>query len=96
MIVATAAYAAKADKPMPYLDKLLEGFVEKHIDTPEAVAADHEQWKQQHAAPQAAAPAPTRPVKTVREQQYTQRDYEDSDELPAWMLERLKEMKDDA
>ena len=45
---------------------------------------------------QTAAPAPARPVKTVREQQYTQRAYEDSDELPAWMLERLKEMKDDA
>lgn len=94
MIVATAAYAAKADKPMAYLDKLLEGFAEKHIDTPEQAAADHDQWQQQQQ--QTAAPAPARPVKTVREQQYTQRDYEDSDELPAWMLERLKEMKDDA
>ncbi|MGN0778382.1 MAG: DnaD domain protein [Aristaeellaceae bacterium] len=92
MIVATAAYAAKADKPMAYLDKLLEGFVEKHIDTPEAAAADHAQWEQQHAAPQAA----DKPVKTVREQQYTQRDYEDSEELPTWMLDKLKEMKDDA
>ncbi|MGN0971864.1 MAG: DnaD domain protein, partial [Aristaeellaceae bacterium] len=96
VIVAAATQCARADKPMAYLDKLLEGFVEKHIDTPEAVAANQEQWKQQHAAPQAAAPAPARPAKTVREQQYTQRDYEDSDELPAWMLERLKEMKDDA
>ena len=94
MIVATAAYAAKADKPMAYLDKLLEGFADKHIATPEQAAADHDQWQQQQQ--QTTAPAPARPVKTVREQQYSQRDYEDSDELPAWMLERLKEMKDDA
>ena len=60
----------------------------------EQAAADHDQWQQQQQ--QTAAPAQARPPKTVREQQYTQRDYEDSDELPAWMLERLKEMKDDA
>ncbi|MGN1021209.1 MAG: DnaD domain protein [Aristaeellaceae bacterium] len=93
VIVAAASQCARADKPMAYLDKLLEGFVEKHIDTPEAVAADHEQWQQQK---QQGEQTPARPVKTVREQQYTQRPYEDSDELPAWMLERLKEMKDDA
>ena len=78
---------------MAYLDKLLEGFAEKHIDTPEQAADAHDQWQQKQ---QTASPAPARPAKTVREQQYTQRDYEDSDELPAWMLERLKEMKDDA
>lgn len=30
-------------------------------------------------------------VKTVREQQYTQREYTDDDSLPAWMMERLAE-----
>ena len=39
-----------------------------------------------------AAPSQQRPAKTVREQQYTQREYEDSQELPEWMQERRKEM----
>jgi hypothetical protein len=44
--------------------------------------------KQPAANTQTTAP---RGPKVVREQQYTQREYEDKDELPDWMLEKLKE-----
>lgn len=91
MIVATAAYAANADKPMLYLDKLLEGFMLKNITTPEQAAASHAEHQQKPAAAPGA-----KPVKTVREQQYTQREYEETSALPDWMQQRLKEMKDDA
>ena len=33
-----------------------------------------------------------KPGKTVREQQYTQREYEDTDEMPEWMRKRWEEM----
>lgn len=92
MIIATAAYAANAEKPMLYLDKLLEGFAQKNVTTPEQAAAEHVAHQQLR---QPAAPA-ARPVKTVREQQYTQREYSNDNELPAWMRERLEEMKDNA
>ena len=91
MIVSTAAYAANADKPMLYLDKLLEGFLIKHITTPEQAAASHAEHQQKPNAVPGA-----KPVKIVREQQYTQREYEETGALPDWMQQRLKEMKDDA
>lgn len=90
MIVTTAAYAANADKPMAYLDKLLEEFAHKSITTPEQAAAEYASHQQKDAVSSA------KPVKTVREQQYTQREYEETSALPAWMQQRLKEMKDDA
>lgn len=37
-------------------------------------------------------PAAAKPGKTVREQQYSQREYEDTDEMPAWMMRRWEEM----
>ena len=95
MIIATAAYAANADKPMLYLDKLLEGFSQKHITTPEQAAAERAEHQQKAPAAASGAPA-ARPVKTVREQQYTQREYDETSALPEWMQQRLREMKDDA
>ena len=60
-----------------------------------------EDWKtalrswcaRERAAPQQrkSTASPPRPVKTVREQQYTQRDYNDEPGLPAWMQQRLEE-----
>lgn len=89
MIVASASYAAGAEKPMPYLDKLLENFRQRGIATPEAAAAAHQAWQEQQGAAQAKL---AKPAKVVREQQYTQRDYEDSDDMPEWMRQRWKEM----
>ena len=51
-------------------------------------------WAKRENGPGRAATAgqsgAPRPVKQVREQQYTQREYDDADELPRWMQERLK------
>lgn len=43
--------------------------------------------------PLAASPPQPRPMKIVREQQYNQREYTESDGLPAWMLEKIKEQE---
>lgn len=90
MIIATAAYAANAEKPMPYLDKLLEDFARRSIATPEQAAAERAEHQQKAAAPAA------RPVKTVREQQYTQREYVHTDDGLNQMMARWKEEQGDA
>lgn len=85
MIVACAAFAKEAERPMAYLNGVLDNFRKQGVFTPEAAAAAHEQHK----------PA-AKPGKVVREQQYEQRKYEDEQELPEWMQQRLKEMNGDA
>lgn len=85
MIVYCAAFAKEAEKPMPYLNKLLDAFQQKGVFTPEAAEAAHGAHK----------PA-AKPGKVVREQQYEQRQYEENQELPEWMQQRLKEMNGDA
>ncbi|MBQ7865662.1 MAG: DnaD domain protein, partial [Clostridia bacterium] len=85
MVVYCAAFAKDADKPMPYLNKLLDTFRQEGVLTPEAAAAAHEKVK-----PAAKA------GKVVREQQYEQRQYEENQQLPEWMQQRLKEMNGDA
>ena len=87
LVVACAAYAAGADKPMPYLDRLLEHMRSQGVTTPEQAAQVQREWQES----QASAPA-KKPGKTVREQQYTQREYEDSSEMPEWMRQKWKEM----
>ena len=87
LVIACAAYAAGAEKPMPYLDKLLERMRQQGVTTPDQAAAAQRAWQES----QAAAPA-QKPGKTVREQQYTQREYEDTDEMPEWMRKRWEEM----
>lgn len=78
-IVACAAYAREAEKPMPYLDRMLGDFHRQGIVTPEAAAAAREAWQNRQKT------APVRPVKVVREQQYTQRAYTHNEEA----LDRL-------
>ncbi|MBE5804301.1 MAG: hypothetical protein E7316_07300 [Clostridiales bacterium] len=85
MIVACAAYAREAERPMPYLNGVLDNFRKQGIFTPEAAAAAHAEHK----------PA-AKPGKVVREQQYEQRSYDDEQALPEWMQQRLKEMNGDA
>lgn len=83
MIVYCAAYAREAERPMPYLNGVLDNFRKQGIFTPEAAAAQGEQ-------------KPAKPGKTVGEQQYQQRQYEDSNDLPDWMQQKMKEMNGDA
>jgi len=85
MIVACAAFAKEAERPMPYLNGVLDNFRKQGIFTPEAAAAAHAEHKP--AAKQG---------KVVREQQYEQRNYADEQQLPEWMQQRLKEMNGDA
>lgn len=88
-ILFCAAYARDAEKPMPYLDKLLTVYHAQGLTTPEQIQAAREA---ERPAPSAAP----RAGKVVREQQYTQRSYEESDELPEWMQRKIKELKGDA
>ncbi len=99
MILFCAAYAREAEKPMPYLDKLLGAYHAQGVTTPDQVEAARAAFAEKNAAAQTTVPqgaAPRKPGKVVREQQYTQRAYEDTGELPAWMQQRIKEMKGDA
>lgn len=84
MIVYCAAYAREKERPMPYLNGVLDNFRKQGVFTPEAAEALG-----------AAQPA-AKPGKTVREQQYTQRNYDDSEAIPEWMQQRWKEMNGDA
>lgn len=96
MILFCAAYARDAEKPMPYLDKLLTAYHTQGITTPDQVEAARTTFAAEAASNRPAAPAPRRQGKVVGEQQYTQRTYESSDELPAWMQQKIKELKGDA
>ena len=73
---------------MPYLDKLLTAYHAQGLTTPEQIQAARQT---EHAAPPAQ-----RTGKVVREQQYTQRKYEETNELPEWMQRKIKELKGDA
>ena len=96
MILFCAAYARDAEKPMPYLDKLLTAYHAQGITTPDQVEAARTTFAAEAASNRPAAPTPRRQGKVVGEQQYTQRTYESSDELPAWMQQKIKELKGDA
>lgn len=82
MIVGCAALADQAEHPMPYLDGILKDCLEKGLTTPEEVAASRSGTQTKDK----------RRGKTVTEQQYTQREYDESSELPDWMKQRWKEM----
>lgn len=93
-ILFVSAFASGKDKPMTYMDKLLTDYAAQGFRTPEAVAAAHAAHQAQHAAQPAAPAAPK--GKVVREQQYEQREYENSPDIPEWMMARWKEMNGDA
>lgn len=84
MIIACAAFAKEAERPMAYLNGVLDNFRKQGIFTPEAAVEAHEAQK------------PAKSGKTVREQQYEQRDYDEPQQLPEWMQQRWKEMNSDA
>ena len=83
MIIYCAGYAKEAERPMPYLNGVLDQFRKQGVWTPGDAQAKGET-------------KPARPAKTVREQQYAQRDYTDDQALPEWMLKQLEEMNGNA
>ena len=82
-----AEFARGVDRPMPYMNRLLQGWREAGALTVEAARAEHERF--QSAQKDAARPA--QPVKRVIEQQYEQRTY-DPDEFDDLSEEQLEEL----
>ena len=80
-----AECARGVDKPMPYMNRLLESWRKAGALTVEAARAERERFQ---SAPQGAAAAP---VKRVIEQQYEQRTY-DPDEFGVLSEEQLEEL----
>ena len=98
MILDCAAASREAHNPMPYLDRMLTAFAAQGIKTPaeaEQSRAAYQAEKNEKTAVQAASVA-NRGGKTVREQQYTQREYANTDGLTERMAQRLKELKTNA
>ena len=65
MILFCAAYARDAEKPMPYLDKLLTAYHTQGITTPDQVEAARSTFAAEAASNRPAAPAPRRQGKVV-------------------------------
>ncbi len=91
-LISLAAEAAKtAERPMPFMDKVLSSWKEAGIRTPEEARAEMERRR---AAPADAPAASTgrKPGKVVTEQQYAQRDYtgEEYEGLTAELLEEAR------
>lgn len=85
-----AVHARGTDKPMLYLNRMLEDFNTKGIRTIEAAEAAHQAWQQSSAAQNGERKSAPRGPKVVREQQYEQREYENSTEVPDWLKEDLE------
>lgn len=92
MIIACAAYAADKEKPMQYLNGVLRACKEKGYTTPEEIMRDRSEWQKQFEQSTQQKPK----GKVVREQQYTQREYDEQNDMPDWMAQRWKEMNGDA
>lgn len=91
MIFVCAEFAKGKEKPMAYLQTLLADFARRGVSTPDAARAAHEAF----LAQQKAQPA-QRTGKVVREQQYNQRKYEETQGMSDMMAQRLKELKNNA
>ncbi|MBR3763607.1 MAG: DnaD domain protein [Clostridia bacterium] len=75
-----AAFAIGKERPMLYLDKLLDSYHGKGVRTMEAARAERESFQQGLAAKaEGRYQTPARGPKTVEQQQYTQREYVHSD-----------------
>lgn len=88
LILKAAEYAADAGAPMPYLDKILEGYREKNIRTAEEAERDRK------AAGNREGTKPAKPAgnagKILPAQDFEQRSYKDD---PDDLLRFIKEMK---
>ena len=70
MLLAAASYAAEANQPMAYMDKILASYREKGITTPEAARLEHESGRNR-------AGATKKTGKILPAQDFEQRDYSD-------------------
>ena len=93
-----AAWAAGKEKPMGYLDKMLEIYRDKGICTIDAAQKERESFHESFAAKAepARSAAPARGPKTVEQQQYTQREYTHSDAAIDAMMQAWQEEKGNA
>ena len=82
-----AEFARGVDKPMPYMNRLLEGWRKSGVLTVEAARAEHERFQ----SSQKGTDRPAAPAKRVIEQQYEQRTY-DPDEFGDLSEEQLEEL----
>ncbi len=87
-----AAWCIGKDRPMGYLDKLLEVYQGKGIRTIEAAQAEREAFAAQRTMqpPQPGA-APARGPRVVGEQQYTQREYTHNEDAIDAMMRKWQE-----
>ena len=92
-IAQCAAWAVGKDRPLGYLDRMLESYHAQGITTIEAAQKAREQFQQTQAAKAAVLPNPTpvRGPKVVGEQQYTQRDYTHTDNAIDDMMKKWQE-----
>ena len=79
MILKAAEYAAGAKKPMPYLDRILTGFTQQNVKTPEEAEEIHSKFIAERAAGAGKASREGAGPKKVDAQMYEQRDYSDKD-----------------
>ena len=98
MILFCAAYARDAEKPMPYLDKLLTAYHAQGHDDPRAGGSSPHDLRRR-GRQQSPPPHPRRVgrARWCGEQQYTQRTYEDPQtSCPHGCSSKIKELKGDA
>lgn len=96
-IVFCAAFADKAEhQPMAYLGKKLEDYAARGIRTEEAAAAAEKAFREQQGARAGQEKGKAQATgRVLREQQYTQREYQPTETLPAWMKQRMEDKQDD-
>ncbi len=87
-----AEYARHTDKPLLFMDKVLEGWHTKGIRTVAEAEAENTSRKEAASAAQSGAAAAKTGVKKVIEQQYTQREY-DPAEYDGPTAEELEEAR---
>ncbi len=87
-----AEYARNVDRPMPYMDRLLQGWRDAGAETAEAARAEHARYTRDAERGRASAPPAREGTKRVVEQQYGQRVYR-PEEYDGLSPEQIEEMK---
>lgn len=110
VVLLAAAYAAGTQSPIPFMDKILQGWAQKGVRDALSARREHEQHGSQsapaaqdmpdaHGLPTAARRQSTqdaaRPVREVAKHRYDQRTYS-AEELDALFFDIMKEGEDDA
>ena len=86
-----AAWAIGKERPLGYLDRMLEAYHGKGVRTIEAAQQERESFQQAQAAKSERPAAAPRGPKTVEQQQYTQREYIHSDDAIDAMMKAWQE-----